>query len=93
MHACSFCGVGVKKPKPKKIKKSEINTDITPRQYAKLPHRADISDYYSREIKHQLMPWCNQYFKPGTFRLAHSLNYIFFEHEHDLTMFLLRWAR
>ena len=62
-----------------------------------MPYKASLMHYYTREIFQEIQPWCEHAFEKDTWRVSPSgdggLGCVYFVHERDLTMFLLRWAR
>lgn len=84
----------MKKPK-KRIKKPPYEALVVDygRHRAVLPYRASVGNYTDAELE-KIRVWCTKMFKFDTWRIA-AINwpgYVYFEHERDLTMFLLVWS-
>ena len=92
--------ISMKKPKPKRkikpIPKDSLIVDYGLYQVI-MPYQASLMHYYTREINEEIKPWCEKTFAVDTWRISlnggHGLGCAYFEHERDLTIFLLRWSK
>jgi hypothetical protein len=84
--------IGVKKP----FSKDSLIVDHGVKRVI-MPYKASLMHYYTREINEEIKPWCEKTFEVDTWRISvnggHGLGCVYFEHERDLTIFLLRWAQ
>ena len=92
--------IAMKKPKSKR-KNKPMPADSLIVDYGLkrviMPYKASLMHYYTREINEEIKPWCEKTFAVDTWRINvggdNGLGCAYFEHERDLTVFLLRWAQ